>query len=689
MQKPMPDTDTGKTGVKSARGRGFGILFFGFFLLLGSLFTVMLVREVYLTAVTYGWDATECEIIASEALVDREAPSDQPPYSFSVAYSYQWMGNTYKSNSLALDRPAYNDWDKIRRLQKRYPANSRVACYVNPKDPSQAILQRRGFWLALAIPLPLIFVLIGGGGIYATWFRSGSASKRIKSISDKAPSPKLRWVLPVMFAGFLVIGAGVFLGLFARPIWELTHSAQWRPLPCQIEFSRVAENEGDDSTTYSVEILFSYQVDGEPYRSSRFRFFQISSSGYADKRDTVRQYPRGSETTCYVDPDDPEQAVVDRSFTPAILLGLIPFTFVIVGLGGILHQWNKFRPASVKDFSAAPAGAVGPLVLEPKTGRWGKLLGALLFACFWNGIVSVFLYQVIRGWMRGHFEILLALFLVPFVLAGLGAIGAVIYFFLGLFNPRIRLELNRAALRPGDSVSLNWTVSGKVSTISRIRITLEGKEEINYRKGKNNRVEKHNIAENEVINHPAPITAQSRQTRVIIPADAMHTHEGDHNKILWLLHVKGDVRRWPDIDAEFPIRMLAGRAGQAPGFRKARRLTASPLRINTRRTEFQPGEIIDGSIEWKLPEVPDNLELRLFWYTTGKGDEDVEIAASEQINTQAAAGRQLFRLQIPKVPVSYKGTLFSIHWALELVAKPSDETARLDLFVSPNAALSE
>ena len=535
----MPGTDTSEIVVKSARGSGCGVIFFGFFFLLGVLFTVMLLREVYLTAVTYGWDATECEIIASEALVDREAPSDQPPYSFSVSYSYQWRRTTYSSKSFALDRPAYNDWGKIRRLQKRYPANSRSVCYVNPKDPSQAILERRGFWLALAIPLPLIFVLIGGGGIYATWFQSGRASKRIESISDKAPPPKLRWVLPVLFAGFLVIGSGVFLGLFARPIWELTHSAHWRTLPCQVEFSRVAENEGDDSITYSVEILFSYQVDGIPYRSSRFRFFQVSSSGYTDKRNTVRQYPRGAETICYVDPNDPEQAVLDRSFPPAILLGLIPFTFVVIGLGGILHQWNKIRPISGNDLMAQPTGATGQIVLEPKTGRWGKLLGALLFACFWNGIVSVFLWQMIRGWMQGHFEILLTLFLVPFVLVGLGAIGAVIYFFLGLFNPRIRLKLNRAEFRPGDSVSLNWTVSGKVSTISRIRITLEGKEEINYRKGKNNRIERHTIAENEVINHPAPITVQPRQTRVIAPTDAMHTHEGNHNKILWLLHVKG------------------------------------------------------------------------------------------------------------------------------------------------------
>ena len=65
--------------------------------------------------------------------------------------------------------------------------------------------------------------------------------------------------------------------------------------------------------------------------------------------------------------------------------------------------------------------------------------------------------------------------------------------------------------------------------------------------------------------------------------------------------------------------------------------------------------------------------------------EDVEIASFEDIDNPAARGRQLFRLQLSETPVSYSGTLFSISWALELVAKPGGEIARQDLLVSPDA----
>ena len=57
----------------------------------------------------------------------------------------------------------------------------------------------------------------------------------------------------------------------------------------------------------------------------------------------------------------------------------------------------------------------------------------------------------------------------------------------------------------------------------------------------------------------------------------------------------------------------------------------------------------------KLPEVPDNLELCLFWYTTGKGGEDVEIAASEQINTQAASGPPTVPPSVPGGPLKLYG----------------------------------
>ena len=55
------------------------------------------------------------------------------------------------------------------------------------------------------------------------------------------------------------------------------------------------------------------------------------------------------------------------------------------------------------------------------------LLG-LFFTLFWNGIVSIFVYNVVKSYLDGRPEICLTIFLIPFVLIGLG----LILFFIAL-----------------------------------------------------------------------------------------------------------------------------------------------------------------------------------------------------------------------------------------------------------------
>ncbi len=66
----------------------------------------------------------------------------------------------------------------------------------------------------------------------------------------------------------------------------------------------------------------------------------------------------------------------------------------------------------------------------------GKLIGMILIAAFWNGIVSVFLWQIVLSFRRGDPEWFLCLFMTPFVLVGLGLMAGVVYFLLALANPR-------------------------------------------------------------------------------------------------------------------------------------------------------------------------------------------------------------------------------------------------------------
>jgi len=49
--------------------------------------------------------------------------------------------------------------------------------------------------------------------------------------------------------------------------------------------------------------------------------------------------------------------------------------------------------------------------------------------------------------------------------------------------------------------------------------------------------------------------------QIQIPADFMHSFDAPHNKILWSLHLKGEIPRWPDLDEEYPLEILPNNPG--------------------------------------------------------------------------------------------------------------------------------
>lgn len=111
----------------------------------------------------------------------------------------------------------------------------------------------------------------------------------------------------------------------------------------------------------------------------------------------------------------------------------------------------------------------------------------------------------------------------------------------------------------------------------------------------------------------------------------------------------------------------------------------SELKLATRdqQTAFRPGETIQGAVGWSLSAAPSSLEVRLFWYTEGKGTQDVTLVDSVQWPSPEAQGAQPFQFTAPAFPHSFSGKLISLLWALEFVVDQGKEAARLNLVISP------
>ena len=99
---------------------------------------------------------------------------------------------------------------------------------------------------------------------------------------------------------------------------------------------------------------------------------------------------------------------------------------------------------------------------------------------------------------------------------------------------------------------------------------------------------------------------------------------------------------------------------------------------------FAPGETIAGTMRWQLDRAPEWIELRLFWYTEGKGTQDVGVGPIERADHPQLQGEQPFSLRAPNLPPSCSGRLVSVRWALELVTSQDDPVSRTELVIGPD-----
>jgi len=352
--------------------------FFVLWMGIPSVLLVFLGRQAIQTVNTYAWRKTDCVILESR-VVEPGEDSDKS-YAFVVKYRYAWQGRNYISDKLSLRGKSSSNYADVQKLAERYAVEGNSVCYVNPAAPDQAILQRDSLWFLAMGLVPLGFVVSGALVLFGMW-RRARETPASQPLSAKRRSNA--GCLILFFAVFLLAGLAATYVMLVRPVWRILAARSWREVPCVVLSSRVEGHSDSDGTTYSVDILYSYAVDGRELKANRYHFMSGSTSGYDGKAAIVRRYPPGRLTVCYVNPNDATDAVLTRDATPDMWFGLLPLIFVAVGGGGMFFVWRAARrkganPLALKaarrgqesSLAAAPI-STGAVVLKSAGSRLG------------------------------------------------------------------------------------------------------------------------------------------------------------------------------------------------------------------------------------------------------------------------------------------------------------------------------
>lgn len=403
----------------------------------------------------------------------------------------------------------------------------------------------------------------------------------------------------VLFAFFFLMGTAFFYIICLDPMIMVIQARNWAEAPAVVRSSKVEENRSSHGTTYRVKIKYDYEFQGGEYESDRYSFFGGWTSGRDSKQDIVDRYPPGFKFSCYVDPNNITQAVIDRELGAQVFWGLIPLIFVVVGLGGMYLSIRGIKKGPVSAYTGAlneePASRTGQveasrfvskarglsevnkpawlpdrdklykttssgeLSISPLVSPMGKVVGSLLLCLFWNGIVLLIAYNAVQGFIKGETEWVLTILLLPFLAIGIGLLFLVFYLILSLRNPRPTLFFPNRPIYLGEPFSFRWELSGKCEMLHELRISVKGQEEATYSRGTSTCTDKNTFFESEVSRVVGIGISQGGDLSFTIPADSMHSFRSRNNSVKWSVLLHGEIKNWPDLNESFPLVVLPKR----------------------------------------------------------------------------------------------------------------------------------
>jgi hypothetical protein len=108
------------------------------------------------------------------------------------------------------------------------------------------------------------------------------------------------------------------------------------------------------------------------------------------------------------------------------------------------------------------------------------------------------------------------------------------------------------------------------------------------------------------------------------------------------------------------------------------------LKLDKPKPHYDIDEPIVGEAIWdELNERCDLIELRLLWYTSGKGDRDLQVVARIAVMNPGVSGKQRFHFDPPAGPYSFSGSLISLVWAIEAVTVPLSGSQITEFTIAP------
>ena len=143
--------------------------------------------------------------------------------------------------------------------------------------------------------------------------------------------------------GLIHIASFFVLALLYWNLFTWLNMRHWEEVPAQITSAELDHVHGDDGTTYRALATYKYEYKGQSFTGNRVGIHNWGSDNLGRwQRDTAQRLKqlrqRGDVHLCFVNPQNPEESVLDRNLRPPIML----METLIAGLLGLI-SYSQLR----------------------------------------------------------------------------------------------------------------------------------------------------------------------------------------------------------------------------------------------------------------------------------------------------------------------------------------------------------
>jgi hypothetical protein len=150
--------------------------------------------------------------------------------------------------------------------------------------------------------------------------------------------------------GLVLMSVGSF---FTYHLWDSFQRSEetrhWLETPCEIITSQVntirpANNSPDE---YLPLVRYRYVLNGTIFHGGEIRHGSGPTMDRATADERIAKYPIGKKTACFVNPEQPDKAVLEHTSRAGLYSIWFPMLFVAGGFGMIMNAWRDKRVRAV------------------------------------------------------------------------------------------------------------------------------------------------------------------------------------------------------------------------------------------------------------------------------------------------------------------------------------------------------